>query len=174
MTLALMCGLSFSGKSTIAARLADELDAELISLDAINAERGLYGGQGIPLEEWAKTNRLAHERSRDALTRGRHVVVDDTGSPRFIRDAWRAIAEDAAAPFIIVWVQIDAALQRERVLANRTGQERHDITDSVLAEHVASFEAPTDEAPIVIDARETRDVERLREVARGVRAAPSR
>ncbi|WP_141393747.1 AAA family ATPase [Brachybacterium alimentarium] len=36
MTLTLMCGLSFSGKSTLAARLAEGLPASVISLDLIN------------------------------------------------------------------------------------------------------------------------------------------
>ena len=172
MTLALMCGLSFAGKSTFAAQLASELGADLISLDLINAERGLHGGQGIPLEEWAETNRLANERAQDSLDRERHVVVDDTGSPRFIRDRWRAVAEAAGAPFAIVWIQIDAALQRERVLANRSEQERPDVIDAVLASHAAAFESPADEAPIVVDARATRDPEHLLIAARAVLATP--
>jgi shikimate kinase len=36
-----MCGLAFSGNSTVAAIMARELGIELISLDAINSERGL-------------------------------------------------------------------------------------------------------------------------------------
>lgn len=87
MALVLRCGLSFSGKSTLAARLSDALVGELLSLDRINEERGLDGGQGIPLDEWATTNRIAHERAGALLAAGRHVVVDDTGSPRFVRDA---------------------------------------------------------------------------------------
>lgn len=51
-----MCGLSFSGKSTLAALLADELGAELLSLDAINAERRLYGGRASGLKS-------GHERT---------------------------------------------------------------------------------------------------------------
>lgn len=45
--LILTCGLSFSGKSTLALELRSRLDADVLSLDVINAERGLYGGQGI-------------------------------------------------------------------------------------------------------------------------------
>jgi len=51
MTLTLMCGLSFAGKSTFAVLLAEELDGQVISVDIINTERGLVGGQGIPLQE---------------------------------------------------------------------------------------------------------------------------
>ena len=47
-TVYAMCGLAFSGMSTVAQTLRRELGIELISLDAINAERGLQGGEGIP------------------------------------------------------------------------------------------------------------------------------
>ncbi|MCU1422665.1 MAG: hypothetical protein JWN36_2316 [Microbacteriaceae bacterium] len=165
MTLALMCGLSFAGKSTFAALLAAELDAELVSLDAINAERGLDGGQGIPVTEWAETNRIAHARVARLLRDGSHVVVDDTGSPRFIRDGWSETAREAGAPFRIVWVRIDPQLQRQRVEANRAVLGRHDVVDAVLTDHVAGFEPPVDENPIVVDAGATRDTGRVREVA---------
>lgn len=159
--LTLMCGLSFSGKSTVARQIAGRLDAELISLDGINAERGLDGGQGIPVEEWVKTNRIAHERAATQLRAGRDVVIDDTGSPRFIRDEWRATASRAGAVFALVWVQIDPELQRERVLANRTDLSRHDVVDAVLVEHITGFEDPVDEDPIVIDAHDTTSEQHL-------------
>ena len=41
-----MCGVAFSGKSTLALRIAAELSICLISLDAINHKRGLRGGDG--------------------------------------------------------------------------------------------------------------------------------
>lgn len=155
MALVLTCGLSFSGESTFAAGLSSALGGELLSLDQINEERGLHGGQGIPPEEWSTTNRIAHERARALLAADRPVVVDDTGSPRFIRDEWRATASAAGAPFVLVWVQVSPELQRQRVLANRAEQVRPDVTDAVLEEHGASFESPVEENPLVIDATAT-------------------
>lgn len=75
-----MCGLSFSGKSTLALGLRSRLDAEVLSLDVINAERGLYGGQGISGEEWQKTHQIAQARALHALTGRRSVIIDDTAS----------------------------------------------------------------------------------------------
>lgn len=164
-----MCGLSFSGKTTFAELLADALDAHQLSLDAINAERGLHGGEGIPLEEWARTNALAHARAAAALEAGRAVVVDDTGSPRFIRDGWRRVATEAETSFSIVWVQIDTTRQRQRLLANRAIAGRHDVTDAVMAAHVASFEAPVDEDPLIVDADDTRNPETIAAIARSIR-----
>ena len=170
-TLVMMCGLSFAGKSTVAAALARELKAEVLSLDAINAERGLDGGQGIPLDEWAVTNRVAHERVALRLGDRRSVVVDDTGSPRFLRDEWRELAEASGAAFALVWVRIDRAEQRRRVLANRVRGERHDVIDAVLDEHVAGFEDPgADEHPLTIDSNESRDAAAIATLARDIRA----
>lgn len=177
MALVLTCGLSFSGKSTLAAGLSRALDAELLSLDRINEERGLNGGQGIPLSEWATTNRIAHERAIVLLAAGRHVVVDDTGSPRFIRDEWRATASAAKAPFALVWVQVCPELQRQRVLANRAQQVRPDVTDAVLREHGASFEAPEEEEeedPLVVDATLTSDPATVVAIAEVIQAAAVR
>jgi tRNA A37 N6-isopentenylltransferase MiaA len=39
--LVLLCGASFSGKSSLGQVLADGLGAQIVSLDAINGERGL-------------------------------------------------------------------------------------------------------------------------------------
>ncbi|MCJ1715133.1 ATP-binding protein [Curtobacterium sp. VKM Ac-2922] len=170
MALVLTCGLSFSGKSTLAARLAEELGAQITSLDRINDERGLDGGQGIPLEEWATTNRIAHERVARMLADGKHVIVDDTGSPRFVRDAWRADADQAGVPFVLVWVQIDPELQRVRVRSNRRSGLRADVTDAVLAEHAATFEPPTDEGALVVDAERSDDPATSADLAAAIRS----
>jgi predicted kinase len=90
----------------MAGQLGRELMATVLSLDSINEERGLYGRQGIPVDEWAETNRLAEERCRAQLRTGHNVIIDDTGSPRFIRDQWREVAARTHAAFVLVWVQI--------------------------------------------------------------------
>jgi predicted kinase len=78
--LVVMCGRSFSGKSTLARVLARALKSELVSLDVINEERGLRGGEGIPLSEWVRTNEEASARTAVFLRTGRSVVVDSCSS----------------------------------------------------------------------------------------------
>src|SRR5262245_52215749 len=78
-----MCGVAFSGKSTLARRIADELSIALISLDAINHERGLRGGEGMSIAQWEVTSAIAMDRLRRRLKEGESVVVDDTFSRRF-------------------------------------------------------------------------------------------
>lgn len=150
--LVLLCGRTFSGKSTVAGQLADGLPGMIISLDGINAERGLWGGDGVPVEEWAHTMDLAHDRVSEAVRQGATVIIDDTSSPAFLRDSWRERAAALAVPLVLVYVHVDEATLRERLHRNRSAPQRGDISDEVLAEHLASFEPPTAaEAALIVN-----------------------
>ena len=140
--LMVLCGRSFSGKSTVASWLGEGLDGQVISFDAINEERGLRGGDGIPLEEWSRTYDLARDRARHALVEGQTVIVDDTSSPRFLRDGWRSLAKDAGAPMVVVFVDTAVEVLLARQQANRSSGARQDVTDAVMTEHLATFEPP--------------------------------
>ncbi len=161
--IVLLCGRAFSGKSTLAAALAGALPAKIISFDAINAERGLYGGQGIPISEWGRTRDIAHDRVRDAIRRISSVVIDDS-SPRFLRDEWRALARSVSAQLVLVFVDTPISEIRERQRANRKAPTRQDVSDPVMAAHLNSFDPPgADEQPVryqpgVTDLRTTIDI----------------
>ena len=138
-----MCGRSFSGKSTVAAILVRAFAAEAVSLDAINAERGLWGGDGITIAEWSRTYELARERAAAALDAGAVVIVDDTSSPRFLRDGWRQLAREHDRPMVLVHLDVSVETSLARQAANRRDPRRGDLTDDVMREHLDSFEPPT-------------------------------
>jgi predicted kinase len=140
--LVLMCGLTFSGKSTVARTIAQTLDAELVSLDDINDERGLWGGHGIPLEEWQRTHEVARTRLRTALTADQAVVLDDTSNLRLLRDGYRELAYACDAPFALVFVGTPLEHIRERRSEASATGDRRSVDDAVFAEHAASFEEP--------------------------------
>lgn len=81
-----MCGVAFSGKSTLARRIAESLLLSLISLDAINHERGLHGGEGMTVAQWEETSKDRHGAGAAGTQAERSVVVDDTFSHRFLRE----------------------------------------------------------------------------------------
>lgn len=151
-----MCGLAFSGKSTAARRIADELGIELISLDAINRERGLNGGDGIPDEEWTRTHMMAIEKLEAILSAGRSAVVDDTFSHRFLRDRCRSVAERSGSRFVLLFMDTSIDVIRQRRAANDLHPTRDTIRDDVFAAHRDRFQYPQpDEAAVrlVSDAR---------------------
>lgn len=153
--LVLMCGTSFSGKSTVARVLAPRLDAVIVSLDEINERRGLWGGDGIPVEEWIRTHDIASAEVRELLDVGTSAVVDDTSSPRFLRDNWRSLAVDVGAVFTLIYVDVDYDTIRRRRAANRSEPSRRDVADGVLDRHFAEFEPPqADEVAVRVETAE--------------------
>ncbi|GAA0589923.1 ATP-binding protein [Kribbella sandramycini] len=140
--LVLLCGTTFAGKSTVARALAPRLAAEIVSLDEINARRGLWGGDGMTGAEWARTHDLAAAEVRELLTTGRSALVDDTSSRRFLRDRWRALAADADARFTLLYVDVDQTTVRERRAANQLTRGRRDVSDAVFEQHLLDFEPP--------------------------------
>ena len=149
--LYLMCGLSFAGKSTLAAAIVQACDAVLISLDAINADRGLgFGGDGIPLEEWEHTHQVAWTRLAAALAAGRSVVLDDTNNLRFLRDRFRDVADSQDAATWVVYLDIPTRLIHQRMRRNADTRERLAIEPEIFAELVRTFEPPAADEQTVI------------------------
>lgn len=145
----LLCGRSFSGKSTLAARLAAATGALVVSLDALNLERGLVSGDGVSAEEWGKTHEEARRLLARGLAEGRDVVFDDTACFRFLRDDVRRVATAAGAETVLLFLDVPRSeLEARRAEAALTGN-RVPVREEVFARHVDEFEEPgPDEAPI--------------------------
>jgi predicted kinase len=140
--LYLLCGMAFAGKTTLAAALARHLRAEVVSLDEINATRGLHGGLGIPDAEWARSHEEARLRVGKALEAGRPVVVDDTNCFRFLRDGYRRIAALHGAGATVLYLERPLELLLDRIRENERTRERSPVTEPVLLDLAQKFEAP--------------------------------
>lgn len=129
-TLFLVGGLSGTGKSVIAYRLARALGASLSSSDVVRKEiagRPVESHEPVPygtgIYEPSLTARTYQElldRGRVALTAGRSAVLDAT----FLDPSWREAARDMAAELgvdlLLIECQAPPAVVEER-LARRSG-----------------------------------------------------
>ena len=139
----LLCGLAFSGKTTLARAIAKRLSLAYVSLDEINSERGLRpGGEGLPIEEWERSRAVAETRLAAAFAAGRGAVLDDTGCFRWLRDGYRELAARFGFDTTVVFADAPLDLIRARIAANLREGTRTGITDAVFSRHVAEFEAP--------------------------------
>jgi predicted kinase len=146
-----MCGLSFSGKTTLARAVARLVGAEYVGLDDINEERGLHGGEGIPAEEWERTSAIAVERVGRLLDAGGDVVLDDTLCFRWLRERYAASAGRHTAQFVIIYVSTPLP-EIYRAMAQSDVAQRNPIRPDVFEMHARCFEHPTvDEQPLVYD-----------------------
>ncbi len=149
--LFIMCGTAFSGKTTIAKQIVERLQCNYISLDEINEERGLYGGEGIPGAEWERTHSIAQERIAKLMTTEEDIVLDDTACFRWLRDRYREFAGEHGYLAEIVYVQVEADEVRSRVYRNVSSGTRRSLTPAVLADHLRTFQQPqSDESPTIL------------------------
>ncbi|MBP7146602.1 MAG: ATP-binding protein [Acidobacteria bacterium] len=147
--LYLMCGLAFAGKTTLGSALCERLGAGWISLDEINAGRGLHGGLGIPVAEWARTHRLALEQLAALAERGSPIVLDDTNCFRWLRDSYREIAAAHGYVTTVVLFDVPLALALERLRANDDDRARAPVREDILRELARTFEYPAQDERVV-------------------------
>ena len=114
LTLTLMVGVSGSGKSTHAAKLAQTLPADIVEPDAIRLE---LTGNASDQSRNGEVFRLAHTRTEAKLRSGISVVVDATNLDRKTRAEWLAIARrcGAEARAVVVDTPLDVAKNRNNV-----------------------------------------------------------
>lgn len=141
-----------SGKSTVAARLAHQLDAVHVGSDEVRAERPRTGLEAFSrrLEDEVYAELL--RRAERGLAEGRCVVVDGCFSLAREREEVRAMAVKHGAPFLFVECRAADAVLRER-LAVRDAEVDEPfwqvVADDLAARSEAVVELPDDEHTVV-------------------------
>ena len=148
--LYILCGLPFSGKTTLAGELVSRLGVSHVAIDDINNERGIWDDEtGLSPEEWANTYQEAYRRIGSLLSQKKSVVDDSVNFTRELRDRLRAIAECYGADATVIYVDIPLAEVRRRWLENRQTGMRADVRDSDFANVVEHFEVPTEDENVL-------------------------
>ena len=125
----MLCGLSGSGKSTVAGQLAERLeDVEVVDADAVGIRKGHYENLKARVDGLADTRR--------------YVVLDGAFFRREVRDAVRLMGY----PVLLVYLKcpLRVCLQRNEL--------RSETTDSgaVIVMHGRFEEPDADESPVVV------------------------
>ena len=109
-----LVGLRGAGKSTVGARLAQELGVEFIELDArVEAEAGMTLGEIFELRGEAHYRTLEREVLEHILREPGPVVIAAGGSIVTAGETWRRLQEGAHT----VWLKASPASHLERVRA---------------------------------------------------------
>jgi predicted kinase len=132
-TLYLLCGLAFSGKSTLAKAMVNYLKCAYISLDDINKERGLgFGGDGIPVAEWEKTHHIAMGILDNLMQLEQDIILDDTNCFRWLRDRFREVAKKHGYETKVIYLDVPLDEIRLRMQRNEQTQERYGIKAEIF------------------------------------------
>lgn len=165
-TLNILCGKIGSGKSTLAAKMSHEGSA-VMSLDDKVFQRTQHlrdPKNDYRLDE-ATLRRTEAEVCRenlDAATQmlrdGKSVVFDYGFWKKSDRDAFRKVAEELGAEFVLYYLEVSDAEQSARVGARNEGDltSVHFISEEELLLFNQRFEPPSGEGEIVVDSNGTK------------------
>jgi predicted kinase len=145
-TLYLLCGKIASGKSTLAARLADRPATILVSQDRLMAK--LYPDEIRTIEDYAKiAPRLRDamgEHLASVLREGVSIVLDWPANTVRVRSWMRAIFEDAGADHELHVLKATESERRVRLSArNASGDHEYIVDAEMLETFDRYFEEPT-------------------------------
>jgi len=155
--LLMTCGLSGSGKSTVARQLAEITGSVVVRSDAVRKRLA-----GTPLRSrgdasiytpamTTRTYSRLRDHARDVITSGRWVILDAVHGLKPERAAAAEVAHRLGVPFGIVYCEAPPAELRAR-LARRVaaGPDVSDADVAVLERQTGFFEKPDNsEGPLV-------------------------
>lgn len=141
--LIILCGLPFSGKTTLAQKISEKLACEIVAFDWLWAKEFPNGNPDPDkINEWKIIRKIAKEKIADLLKHGKSVVYDEV-NPRFEhREEFRKIVKDLGLDAKVVFVDVSLAEIKKRKAANILYQERHNVAQENFIKAVSDFEKP--------------------------------
>lgn len=133
--LAVMIGISGSGKSTYATGLKTSLGAQLVETDAIREE--LTGDPSDQTQNY-KVFQVAKKRVSDLLSQGKNVIIDATSVSIRDRKDWIDIGRknDAELRAYFIDTPVD-------VCKTQNKKRKRQVPDEVIDRQASRLEAPT-------------------------------
>jgi predicted kinase len=147
--LYILCGYSFTGKTTLARALQERFGFLRIDMDEINSAKGVGFDEKIAPEEWDRTYAEAYRQLDVALSQNRSVLFDAMNFTREQRDKLRAIAAHYGISSIVIFMNVSAEEARQRWLTNRKTHQRYDVRDEDFEYGIAHFEPPQPDEPVL-------------------------
>jgi aminoglycoside phosphotransferase family enzyme/predicted kinase len=163
-TVVAVGGIIASGKSTLAAAIADELGAPVIEADrtrkhmlGVSSTARVHEPPFKGAYDPRFTARVYDETMRRAgvvLASGRPVVLDASFRTPLLRERARKLSQDHGVPFRFVECRVDLETCRARLVERETRERVSDGRLAILDDFCASYEPPTELLPdehVVVD-----------------------
>ncbi len=141
-TLFLLCGLPFSGKTTLGQQLAEKTGGILVAYDALWHEQKEKTGREWSFEQLCA---LAETRLLDALHSGHDAIFDTLNDA----EGWRAHLKTLWPDVQIVFLDTPLDVIQARRAENSRTLARHEVSDEAFEASLKKFEPPTNkESPL--------------------------
>lgn len=133
--LAVMVGISGSGKSTYAQGLKTSLKADLVETDAIREE---LTGDASDQSQNYKVFQVAKKRVNDLLSQGKNTIIDATSLTVRDRKDWIDIGKNNNAEIRVYFIDTPVDICKSQ---NRKRSRK--VPDDVIDRQASKLESPT-------------------------------
>jgi predicted kinase len=152
--LIIICGLSFSGKSTLARAIVQRFGFAEVDVD--ETKFNLFGRSiqdaNLNPADWARLYTETDREIARLLANGKTVVDGSRNFSKAERDGAKQLAEKCSVALLTVYVDTPEALARQRLLDNRITPSRRDVSDSDFEDVIRAMQVPSaDESPLVFE-----------------------
>ncbi|HPJ16651.1 MAG TPA: ATP-binding protein [Candidatus Woesebacteria bacterium] len=145
--LYILCGIPFSGKTTLAKRLAEKLGFTRIDLDEVKFE--LFNPNILDVEidqsGWDRVYQEMYLRIKQVLENGETVVHDTGNFTKAERDLVKKIADQLNIETTTIFVDIPKEEALKRLLENRITKKRFDVDMADFESTTKEMEPPTED-----------------------------
>lgn len=148
--LYIMCGLAFSGKSTLARKIAEYTDGKLIAFDKLWVEQDKKKLVPEGVKGWRYIRDLAQKDIFASLRAGNSVVYDENNPKKEHRKELWDVAKKAGADAVVIYLNTSLDIIRDREEANRSAQNRHNVELKNFEKVMRDLEVPTADENIMI------------------------
>ena len=154
--LYIMCGVGFSGKSTLAKRIAEYFNISLVSQDGLffEKEKELNLNQDSD-EQWEMLLGMCKQRIMELMKEGKSVVFDNVNLKHAHRNELREIAKEAGGKAVVVYLDTLEETLNKRQDRNKVTRERHDVKQEYLDDTKAQLEIPQRDEEVYVFTPET-------------------
>lgn len=161
--LIIMCGLQYSGKTTIAKIIQKELRAERITVDEVAQELQIDLSAHISEQKWTEIYKIAMKRLEEAIDVCDYVVFDATNLYVNFRKKLRLKAHNKCAHVVTVFIDTPRSIILQR---HEKVKGRHCVQTKDLKQLIINMQPPTEEENALVVQKESdvqNIVERIRE-----------
>lgn len=148
--LYIMCGLAFSGKSTLARKIAEHTGNKLIAFDKLWIEKEKERPVPKGSEGWRYIRDVAQEEILTSLRSGVSVIYDDNNPRREHRKELRKVAKEVGVEAFVIYLDTPMNVIRARERANKTSQERHGVEPENFEKVLSDLEIPTADENVIV------------------------
>ncbi len=144
-TLFIMCGLPFSGKTTLSKKISELLNITRVSFDEVwlMTEKQLGHVPGINgTEQWKFVCHKCEEIIKNELHTGQSVVYDNLGDNIYNRRQMKNLASKSNSLFKIIYINVDKETAIERRNKNFITKQRSLVTDENFNKALNTFQPP--------------------------------